>query len=174
MVEALDRLREVNSFDTREEAEALWRLAQGRRVLEIGSFLGFTALVFALGGAEHVDAIDPHVGDSTLGPQDTLPTMWANLGRFGVRERVTIHVGPAHGVVLGMLRHQFGLVFIDGNHLEAVEDTQYTLPLLQPGGLLVWHDRDDWEVPRAIDWARRETGRPVELLAGRLAMIRLP
>lgn len=129
----------VSTSVTEAEAATLRGLAAGRRVLETGSAYGFSAVTMALAGAEHVTAVDPH----TWIP-GSYEQMMANLGFYGVAERVTVVREPSQ-VALPRLAAQgaaFGLVFVDGDHSAAAarHDIEWGLKLLEPGGVLAIHD----------------------------------
>lgn len=142
-----------------EEAAELGRLASGRRVLEIGSAHGYSAVVMALAGAEHVTAVDNHSGGTWLG--DTRTIMEGNLGAYGVAERVTIVQADSRDALaaLGEQGERFGLIFIDGDHTRAgaTADINGSLPLLEAGGVLAVHDYGETcccpEVAPAVDAA---------------------
>lgn len=156
----LDQLAPIADFETREEAEWLFGVASGRRVLEIGTYVAFATCLFALGGAQHVDSIDPHLGieglsERPLPRRDTLVTALLNLDHYGVRDRVTLHVGPSAAVLPDLRSDIFHLVFVDGDHEWAMEDTIGAWRLLQPHGLMVWHDVGRWPaIDRALGWVR--------------------
>lgn len=121
-----------------EEAEELARLAKGRHVLEIGSALGFSATVMALGGATRVTCVDPQ-------PDDRFQQWLNNVFDAGVHpDSVAMIRGPSE-VVMPQLAAQgehFDMVFVDGLHEEApvISDVFWALELLDPGGYLVVHD----------------------------------
>lgn len=130
----------LTSLTAAETAE-LARLAAGRQVLEVGSAHGYSAIVMALAGAD-VTAVDDHHGGTWLG--DTLAAMQANLGAYGVSDRVEIMRGASQNVLPVLIREEarFGLIFIDGDHEQAAvtRDLHHALDLLRPGGVLACHD----------------------------------
>jgi predicted O-methyltransferase YrrM len=129
----------ISTSVTEAEAQELGRLALGRRVLEVGSAFGFSAVVMALAGAERVTAVDPH--DWIPG---SLEGMTANLAAYGVADRVEIVREQSQAVLpaLAAEEAQFGLVFIDGDHsaAAAAHDMRWALRLLGPGGAVAVHD----------------------------------
>ena len=135
----------IYSSVTPEETRALQQHARGRRVLELGSAYGYSACAMALGGAEHITAVDLHTPHPTnLNADATLEIMEANLSACGVADRVTIlqqdtgHALPAMAAAGG----KFGMVFIDADHDEIPfrRDLAGALALLPPGGILACHD----------------------------------
>lgn len=122
------------------EAEELARLAESRRVLEVGSAYGFSAVTMALAGATHVTAVDNHAGDTWLG--DTRTVLQRNLDTAGVADRVTVVEADSRDGLAGLAGQKFGLIFIDGDHsyAGAAADIAGALPLLDHGGVLAIHD----------------------------------
>ena len=128
---------------TPDEAAQLARLAAGKRVLEIGAAYGYSAIVMALGGAEHVTSVDDHNGRTWLG--DTFTVMRRNLAACGVSDRVSMVCGRSENVLPALAARfgtSFGLIFIDGDHTYAAvrADILNALPLLDGGGVLACHD----------------------------------
>lgn len=135
------RLPLIEGWTTSEEAAELAALAKGKRVLEVGTFKGQGAVLMAQAGGE-VWSVDWHRGDASLGPRDTLCAWWTNIRRHQVADQVVGLVGRS-ATVLPLLRPEsFDLAFVDADHEEeAVSvDIMLTLPLVRPGGLLVFHD----------------------------------
>lgn len=130
----------VNTSMTENEAAALARLGAGKRVLEIGSANGFSACAMALGGAEHVTAVDPHSW-----VPGSLPAMTANLQTHGVEDKVTIIAETFYTACEGLKGRKFDFIFIDGDHqYEAVKfDVIHARELLAPGGVIACHDYDE-------------------------------
>jgi SAM-dependent methyltransferase len=126
---------EVPGWLQPEEGAALAELSRGKRVLEIGSFCGRSTLCIARTAAS-VAAVDFFDGRATPQPGDTSSAFGANLKRYGVDGKVrAFHPSDP-------LPGQFGFVFIDGDHSrEAVEaDIEKALAVLEPGGLIAFHD----------------------------------
>lgn len=119
-----------------EEGKALTSLAEGKRVLEIGSYCGLSTICLAR-SAESVTAVDYFDGRGTPQPRDTLAEFEDNLNRYGVREKVSI-CWPESDFPLS----EYDLAFIDGAHdIRAVRrDIERCLNVLSPEGLLVFHD----------------------------------
>ncbi|OLE23428.1 MAG: hypothetical protein AUG49_15955 [Catenulispora sp. 13_1_20CM_3_70_7] len=144
----------IDSWTTDVEAAELARRAAGRMVLEVGTFKGFGTVLMAQAGAT-VWAVDWHRGDAVLGATDTLCAWWTNVRRHHVEDQVVGLVGRSE-TVLPMLRPaSFDLAFVDAEHSyeAAAADIQLTLPLVKPGGLLLFHDYSAvWPgVVRAVD-----------------------
>ena len=96
-----------------------------RRVLELGTGLGYSAFWLASAGA-HVDTIEEDAEHARLA-RELFAREDAN---------VTVHVGAGRDV-LPSLDSGYDLVFNDGEPVEFEEDLDAFERLLRPGGLLV-------------------------------------
>lgn len=167
--------RDVEGWLRYEEGKTLWRLAAGKRVLEVGSYFGLSTICLAR-DAESVLTVDPHDGRGTPIPQPTFETLQKNLERHNVSDKVTTFIGTlASDDFPG---GEFDFIFIDGAHdLESVRaDIAAVLPMLAPGGLLAFHDyqsSNDPDVAVAVNELIAAGG---ELLATHdtLAVVRPP
>jgi len=145
----------IEGWTSDPEAAELVRLAADRRVLEVGTYKGFGAVLMARVG--EVWSCDWHRGDADLGPRDTLCAWWTNVRRHHVEDQVVGLVGRSSVVLPALRRGFFDMAFIDGYHeYEAVkEDIALALPLVDPErGVLAFHDYDQrvWPgVVRAVD-----------------------
>jgi predicted O-methyltransferase YrrM len=160
-----------------EEGKALWNLARGKRVLEIGSYCGLSTVCIA-SSAESVVSVDPHDGRGTAVQQNTLARFKENLERYGVSEKVFSIVGTIQADTLSGGDDEFDLIFIDGAHdYESVRnDIACALEIVAPGGLLAFHDYRspiDPGVAQAVDELLAAGG---ELLSthATLAVVRPP
>lgn len=123
---------------TTAEAVELRGLAQGRRVLEIGAAYGYSTVLTAQ-VAQKVTSIDPHeVHLSHRIFRD-------NLFRFGVAQHVDVVVGRSVEVLPGLRDGSFDFAFVDGDHTAAGVrfDLEQVQRLVEPGGLLAFHDWDE-------------------------------
>ena len=132
---------EVPGWLTEPEAVALARLANGQRVLEIGSYHGRSTIAMAQ-RASQVTSIDWHQGDSLIGPQDTLEAFRRNLERYGVSRKVRVNVGRTAEITPSLPASTFDMAFIDGGHDEENVriDLAAALRLVKPGGIIAVHD----------------------------------
>lgn len=148
---------------TPAETEKLRQLAAGQHVLEIGSAYGYSAIQMVLGGARHVLAIDPHMGELP----DSLPVMLTNLEVHGVADRVSIILSTSQRALPPLVATgaRFGLVWIDGNHDIAVEsDVAHGFELLAPGGHMAVHDYGEDTFPEIIRVCDAAIPEPPELV----------
>lgn len=165
--------RDIAGWLRRDEGRALFDLARGKRVLEVGSYCGRSTVCLAQ-SAVSVLSVDPHDGRATPQPQETFGKFQANIERYGVAGRVESFIGTLDEFPGG----EFDLIFIDGAHdVESVRsDIEHSLSLLAPGGLLAFHDYrspQDPGVAPAVDELIAAGG---ELLATHdtLAVVRPP
>lgn len=140
---------------TEAEGAELARLAEGKAVLEVGSFCGRSTVCLAR-TARCVTAVDTFDGRGTACEGDTLPTFRRNLERYGAADRVNAIRGES-AVVLPDLPPVYDVCFIDGSHdYDSVSaDARLAARCLKPGGVLAFHDYDggrgDEGVTRAVD-----------------------
>lgn len=167
-----------------EEGRALAKLAAGKRVLEIGSYMGRSTICMAQ-TARHVVAVDTWDGRGTPAPRETWREFKANLGRYGLGPKVA--ACPADWDVSGFVHESddgarisgpFDLAFIDGAHDAAsvAADIDRALAALAPDGLLGFHDYGspiDPEVAPEVDKLIARGGELVSL-TGTVAVVRPP
>lgn len=143
---------DIQTWTSPEEVAKLVSLSESKNVLEVGTWLGHTAIAMAQ-VADHVTSVDPHLGDK-IGPA-TLDSFKANLATYNVEDKVTVLVGELfyHLDVLGL--QSFDLVFIDAEHTyDAVSlDSGICYPLLKFGGYLAYHDYDPTHLGRTLTTA---------------------
>lgn len=136
-----ERYSDVPGWLTDAEGEYLAKLADNKRVLEIGSFCGRSTIWLGT-TAREVHAIDTWKGTSTPAVgHDMFEHFINNITRYGVSGKITAHRGRA-AEVIDKVPGYFDMVFIDGSHdyPAVVKDIQLSLKVLNPGGMLVFHD----------------------------------
>lgn len=103
------------------------------RVLEIGSFTGYSAACMALGmsGGGHIDALE--IND------ELVPLMREGWLRAGVADRITLHIGDAREILPG-LEGPYDFVFIDANKREYSSYLDLVYGKVRKGGLIVADD----------------------------------
>lgn len=139
---------------TENEGRELARLAEGKVVLEIGSYAGRSTICLAQ-KAKNVAAVDTFDGRGTAMEGRTLDLFKRNMRRHGVDKRVN----PLQGASAEMLPNLppiFDLIFIDGSHdrESVLRDAELAANLLRPEGVLVFHDYqrpEDMGVTAAVD-----------------------
>ena len=108
-------------------------LSGARRIIEIGSFTGYSSTCMALGLPEDgvIDALE--INDEL---EDQMREGWR---RAGVEKRIRLHLGDAQQI-LPTLEGPYDMVFMDANKRQYLAYYGLCLPLLRPGGLLVADD----------------------------------
>jgi predicted O-methyltransferase YrrM len=101
-----------------------------RRILELGTLHGYSAIWFA-----RALPADGELITLELDPANAT-TARANVDRAGVGERVDIRVGPALDA-LGELDGPFDLVFIDADKQSMPAYFAATVPMVRAGGLII-------------------------------------
>lgn len=116
-----------------ELLKMLVEISGARRILEIGSFTGYSATCLALGMPEggHLDALE--INDEL---EDLMRSGWE---RAGVTDRISLHIGDAKETLAG-LEGPFDFVFMDANKREYCEYYELVLPKLSAGGIIVADD----------------------------------
>ncbi|MFM8259079.1 MAG: class I SAM-dependent methyltransferase [Vulcanococcus sp.] len=104
---------------------------QPRRVLEIGVFTGSSSLAIldGLAAEAELSAIDCEPRFTALAE-----ACWQRVGRRG---QVDLQLGDARAL-LPQLEPGFELIYVDGDNQHYLTYLDLTLPLLSPGGLLVF------------------------------------
>src|SRR4051794_25765715 len=112
--------------------ELLARLIGAARILELGTFTGYSAISLARGLAPGGRLICLEVDETYAG------IARASLEDAGVADRVEIRVGPA-GAALRAIPEEpvFDLVFIDADKPAYPAYYELVLPRVRPGGLIL-------------------------------------
>jgi caffeoyl-CoA O-methyltransferase len=129
------------------------RLSRARRVLELGTFTGYSSISMALALPAGGRVISCDVNEETT----AIARRYAE--EAGVADRIDFRLGPALDTIAG-LDGPFELVFIDADKPNYVNYYEATLPLLADQGVMIvdntlWSGRvadssDDEESTRAI------------------------
>src|SRR5213080_1610108 len=131
----------------------LVRLSRARRVLELGTFTGYSSISMALALPSEGRVVTCDVNEETT----AIARRYAE--EAGVADRIDYRLGPGLETI-AQLDGPFDLVFIDADKPNYVNYYEATLPLLAAGGLMVvdntlWSDRivdpeDNDDTTRAI------------------------
>jgi MMP 1-O-methyltransferase len=175
------------------EAAGLAKLAEGKTVLEFGSFLGRSTIVLARAAALVV-AVDHHRGspehqilgasyqDGSMdahGRIDTSRRFLDNLARAGVRDKVIPFVGDIEAAARFLQRASFDLVFVDAEHSReaTMRGGEIAFQLAKSDGIVAFHDfqaRDFPGVTQAvIDIAARYQATTVSRAGSMIALQRV-
>ena len=118
-----------------------------RRVLELGSFTGYSGICLASGLPE-----DGHL--DTLEINDELEDLiLEGFSRAGLRERISLHIGDCLETLKRFReegRESYDLVFIDANKRDYPEYYELVFDLVRPGGWIL-ADNVLWDGKVALD-----------------------
>ena len=110
--------------------EMLSRMIRPIRILEIGTFTGFSALCLAKGltpeGQLHT--IEIRNEDAMLAQQYFI--------KAGVENKIHLHTGDALAII-PVLNEAWDLIFIDADKVNYINYYELTLPLLRKGGWII-------------------------------------
>lgn len=126
----------------------LARISGAERVLEIGTFTGYSSTCFAYGIKEGgmVDTLE--INDEL---EDLIREGWE---RAGVKDRITLHIGDAKET-LRTLSGPYDIVYMDANKREYCDYYDLIFDLVRPGGLIladdVLWDGKLWQDPMPSD-----------------------
>jgi len=115
--------------------ELFIRLSGARTCLEIGCFIGLSALSMASalppGGHVHtIEKFDEFAGIASR-----------NFAANGLADRITLHLGDAIDVLPTLLPTlRVDLAFIDGNKERYLDYFRLVAPAMSPGGLMIFDD----------------------------------
>lgn len=142
---------EIGGWLTVAEGRVLQSLAMGKRVLELGTWKGRSAICMAQ-TADFVACVDHFRGDRNSGPADTRIEFLANLKRAGVEDRVGWIACTAGECEAYLHPWSIDLAYVDVEHSEAatIEALGVARRNVKPGGVIAWHDADRAEVRAAV------------------------
>lgn len=100
------------------------------KVLEIGSFTGFSALCLSKGLAS-----DGHLHTIEIREEDA-KTAQHFFEKSSVNSQITMHIGNATDIIQ-QLDEVWDLIFIDADKVSYIEYYELTLPRLKPGGWIL-------------------------------------
>lgn len=110
--------------------EFMSRLVKPHRVLEIGTFTGYSAICLSRGLAEggRLHTIELREEDAA--------TARKNFNLAGIVDEIILHTGNALDVI-PFLNETWDMVFIDADKVKYKEYYQLVLPNLRKGGLII-------------------------------------
>ena len=110
--------------------EMLSCLIQPKNILEIGTFMGYSALCLAKGlqpGGE-LHTIELREEDAQTARGFFSKSLYLN--------KIFLHTGDAHDIIL-TLKNEWDIVFLDADKVSYIDYYELTLPSLKQGGLLI-------------------------------------
>lgn len=106
------------------------RMIRPRRILELGTFTGYSALCLAEGlvdgGEVHTIEIDDEIEDFTR----------SHIDRSPFRDRIKLFIGDAVDIIPS-LTDIYDIVFIDANKRDYLKYYELVLPIVRPGGFIL-------------------------------------
>lgn len=108
----------------------LSNMIKPRRVLEIGTFTGFSALCLAKG------LVKDGILHSIEIREDDAATAASNFKSAGALDYIKLHVGNALQII-PTINEEWDLVFIDADKVSYIDYYELTLPLLKQGGYII-------------------------------------
>ncbi len=105
-------------------------IVRPRRVLEVGTFMGYSAICLAAGLTEDglVHTLELRDEDADISEE--------NFRRAKLQDRIILHRGNALAVI-PTLEEVWDLVFIDADKVNYTEYYKLVLPRVRPGGLII-------------------------------------
>ncbi len=101
-----------------------------RRILEIGTFTGYSAICLAVGLAEN------GVLHTIESDDERAPLIREFLSKAGLDDSVRLHLGDAADI-LPALDEIFDLAFLDAGKLDYQRHFELVLPKIRPGGFIL-------------------------------------
>ncbi len=112
----------------------LLKLMNARKVLEIGTFTGYSSICMAYGLPE-----DGHV--DTLEINDELEYLIREgFEKAGVTNRITLHIGDAFDTLSSLEGETYDLAYIDANKREYSDYYDKIIDMIRPGGCIIVDD----------------------------------
>lgn len=140
-IEAITEPRFITPLETAECIEAIVRMTDSKRILELGTHTGYAAYhmlraIYGKPGAV-LASVDPRPAHDRA--------FWAKEEFRGVLEFVEGWTPQ----ILSQLSGVFDFVFVDSDH--SVEHTEKEfaalMPITRPGTILCFHDVPEWQTP---------------------------
>jgi Predicted O-methyltransferase len=108
----------------------LCRMIRPKRILELGTFTGYSALCFAEGTEEDAEIHTIERNDEL----EDLATGWFKLSEYG--HKITLHIGNALELI-PHLEGTFDLAFLDADKREYIEYYETIFPKIPSGGFIL-------------------------------------
>lgn len=109
----------------------LCQIAQAKKVLEIGTFTGYSALCMAEALPENGEVHTFEINDEM---EDFLHGVFDGAGTDG--KKVHLHIGNAAQLIPD-IDDVFDVAYLDGNKRNYVEDLEAVYPKMRQGGLII-------------------------------------
>lgn len=106
------------------------QMIRPHRILEIGTFTGYSAICLAQGLA------DGGILHTIEANDEFAPIIYRYVRLAGLEDKIDLHLGDA-ATVIPTLSDTFDLVFLDAGKMDYAAHFELTLPKLRPGGFLL-------------------------------------
>lgn len=129
----------------------LCKMIQPNRILELGTFTGYSAICMAEalpeGGVLHTIECDDELEDFIL----------ENIAESGLHDKIKLHIGDALSII-AQLDETFDLVFVDADKREYTAYFEAVLPKVRKGGYIL-ADNTLWDgkVVKPVDARDEQT-----------------
>lgn len=126
--------------------DALITVVKPVRVLEIGSYVGWSSahLAFSLNGTlDCIDALTERAGSLGNPDERVAARFHENIARANLTEKVTLHIGTSPEIIPEVAQGQpWDFIFLDGWHFDGqpLDDVQGILPWTHEKTVIVLHD----------------------------------
>ncbi|MEP6485797.1 glycosyltransferase [Microcoleus vaginatus GB2-A3] len=157
----VDRRAASVGFLSRDEAHILYNTAlqfSGKKALEIGCWLGWSACHLALAGVE-LDVVDPLLERDDI-RQSVIDSIQGALNASGVQTTVELIPGYSPQRVeefSAQFNRKWSLIFIDGEHGEPVplNDAIVCEKLAEEDAIILFHDLNAPDVAQGLDYLKQ-------------------
>jgi len=157
----VDRRANSVGFLSRDEAHILYNTAlqfKGKKALEIGCWLGWSACHLALAGVE-LDVVDPLLETEEI-RQSVIDSIQGALNASGVQTSVTLVPGYSPQRVeelANQFNRKWSLIFIDGEHENEgpLNDAIACEKLAEEDAIIVFHDLAAPDVAEGLDYLKQ-------------------
>lgn len=128
--QARKEYRPIVSKDVGLFLHLLTKINNAKRILEIGCNIGYSGSWFATALPEngHLDTLEIDAEIAQLAQ--------LNFNEAGVKDKVTIHIGPALETIPN-LNHQYDILFIDAAKKQYIDYIKVSMPKLRQGALIL-------------------------------------
>jgi SAM-dependent methyltransferase/predicted O-methyltransferase YrrM/lipopolysaccharide biosynthesis glycosyltransferase len=157
----VDRRANSVGFLSRDEAHILYNTAlqfKGKKALEIGCWLGWSACHLALAGVE-LDVIDPLLEREDI-RQSVIDSIQGALNASGVQTTVELIPGYSPQKVeelANQFNRKWSLIFIDGEHEEPgpLNDAIVCEQFAEEDAIILFHDLTAPDVAQGLDYLKQ-------------------
>jgi len=110
--------------------ELIATILQPKKILEIGTFTGYSAICLAKGLAEggELHTIELREADAATAKQ--------NFNMAGMQDKIFLHTGNAKEIIPA-LPHTWDMVFIDADKTAYIDYYKLVLPAVKKGGVII-------------------------------------